>query len=290
MKTILCVVLLGVALGVWAYVWSESYHNRPVTAQAVATDLPKAAESVTEEFDINAAKQRCFDASKEAILKELKSPRTARFPNVISDVRFQRGEADSYQMSSYVDAQNALGALIRMTWETLFDKNEKLVWMKIDDDELEPLEDVLRRLKGLPPRVGEEGDRVSEATEDSARKKLEEQNDPKNREPLHAYAQQYVTSKLALQSHHDIKHSKLLKRDDKDTACYWLGNDVWEATGMVQSIPPYGTRPLRQSWKISMAVSNENKPEVMAYKLGNDEIGEAEVARIRAGVKPTMSK
>jgi len=39
-----------------------------------------------------------------------------------------------------------------------------------------------------------------------------------------------------------------------------------------------------------MAVSNENKPEVLAYKLGNDEIGEAEVARNRAGVKPTMSK
>jgi hypothetical protein len=95
---------------------------------------------------------------------------------------------------------------------------------------------------------------------------------------------------MELQHHRDIKHSKLPKKDDKITACYWLGNDVWEATGLVESIPPNRTRLVRQPWKVSMAISTANKPEVLAYQLGKEEIGNQDIPRIRAGVKPTQSK
>jgi hypothetical protein len=295
MKTILSVALLVAALGASAYIWNERYHKRPVNAPAAATARPKAAENIAAQVDLNAAKKRCFDASKEAILKELKAPQTASFAN-LSDVTFQRGEAESYQMSSYVDAQDALGAPVRMKWATLFDKEEKLVWMKIDDDELEPLEDVLRRLKGLPSREGERGlaaneaERVRQTTEERSPKELEELRDPKYRESLHEYAEKYLTTRMELQNHRDIKHSKLPKKDDKYAACYWLGNDVWEATGLVESIPPHRTRRVRQPWKVSMAVTTDNKPEVLAYKLGKEEIGNPDVPRVRAGVKPTLSK
>ena len=299
MKVILSIALLaafGVSIGVAAYIWVEKYHKWPMSAPAVATSSPKAAERIAGEFDLNAAKNRCFDASKEAILKELREPQAAHFASSMSDVNFQRGEADSYQMSSYVDAQDDFGAVIRMKWETLFDHSEKIVWMKIDEDEIEPLEDVVRRLKGLPPLEDErrltagKADLATQATEERRRKDLEEPQDFKRRERFHAYAQKYLTTRMELQHHRDIKPSPLLRRADNVTTCYWLGNDVWEATGSVESIPPKRIRRVRQPWKVSMAISPDNKPEVLVYKLGKEEIGNPDEPLIRAGVKPTLSK
>ena len=134
MRTILLMVFLGVTLGVSAYVWNEKYQNQPGKVGAIGTSSTQAANvsKVTESTagvpDVRGAKERCFDASKEAILKELRAPRSAVFADSTAGVKFERGEADSYKMESYVDAQNEFGAHIRMKWETLFDKDEKLVW------------------------------------------------------------------------------------------------------------------------------------------------------------------
>ncbi len=296
MKAILFVVLVGPALGIAAFFLTERYHKRTAAAEIIPIELPEKVG----EFDMTGVKERCFDASKEAILKELKAPESASFASNLSAVEFQQGDAESYRMASYVDArvesQDAPAAVVRMKWETLFDQDEKLVWMKIGDDEVEPLANVMRRLKGLPSQederalASEEAEIVRQASEERSAAELEELRNPEFREPFHIYAQQHVTTEMEQKKHRAIKHSKLSKRDDKYTACYWLGNDVWEASGLVESVPPGATGPAQQHWKVAMAVSKEKKPEILACLLGEEESVDPESFRIRAGVKPSLAK
>ena len=296
MKTILSVALLVIALGASAYLWREKVGKRQVTAATVANNPQKLIESAAATQIGEAVKRQCFEASRQAILKELKAPNTARFAANMSEVLIESGEVGSYLLASYVDVQDGLGAFNRIKWQTLLDKDQKVAWMKFDDDEIEPLEVVFRRLKGLPspegeqPAAREKADPIAEANEERERLRMEATSDLRNRAPFHAFAQKYITSQLESQKHRNIKHSALPKKDDQYTACYWLGKDVWEASGVVQSNPPSSTRRLRQPWKISMAVSEENQPEVLSYLLGKEEVGAPDVARSRAGVAPTESK
>lgn len=296
MKTILFVALLVIALAASAYIWRDKIGKRQVSAATVARNPQELPERPAATQISEAVKRQCFEASRQAILKELKAPNTARFAADMSEVLIEPEQVGSYLLASYVDVQDGLGAFNRVKWQTLLDKDQKVAWMKFDDDEIEPLEVVFRRLKGLPPPQGEQpsaregADRTEGANEERARLRMEEVSDPRNRGPFHAFAQKYITSELESQKHRNIKHSALPKKDDQYTACYWLGKDVWEATGVVQSNPPSSTRRLRQPWKISMAVSEDNQPEVLSYLLGKEEVGAPEVARSRAGVAPTESK
>jgi hypothetical protein len=95
-------------------------------SEAQATSLAKAqaAEQEKERADAAALEQErlsieLIDSSQEAVKQSLKAPRTAKFPGIIlerDEYKIYQKTNGSYQVSSWVDAQNSFGAMIRNHW------------------------------------------------------------------------------------------------------------------------------------------------------------------------------
>lgn len=56
--------------------------------------------------------EAAFGAAKEAVLKNLKAPATAQFPEYVDEF-VDDLEGGQFRVTSYVDAQNGFGAMIR---------------------------------------------------------------------------------------------------------------------------------------------------------------------------------
>lgn len=77
-----------------------------------------------------------YDVSKKILLKQLRAPSTAKFPN-IREVGFTRKLAKDHMclttVHGYVDAQNGFGAQIRQHWEVIFKSHADNTGLELEE-------------------------------------------------------------------------------------------------------------------------------------------------------------
>jgi len=78
-------------------------------------EVDKARETMArEDYGDNFYLRLAFNYNKELIKKQLRAPSTAKFPGLFESKDHVTSMGDKrYQIRSYVDAQNAYGAMIR---------------------------------------------------------------------------------------------------------------------------------------------------------------------------------
>lgn len=80
----------------------------------IAVFYPSSNNSHTTKAksELNYNLDRSYRIAKEYVLKDLKSPSTAKFADIM-DVRYKDNKDNSYTLESWVDSQNSYGATLR---------------------------------------------------------------------------------------------------------------------------------------------------------------------------------
>ncbi|MHB0923160.1 MAG: hypothetical protein ACYC3H_04270 [Bellilinea sp.] len=108
-----------------AYVLSQDADSTPTPLQPTEQIVAGMYEDELYEF-----KAYCEEVVKLA----LKSPATAEFPS-IGEWQFRRPHDSYVEISSYVDAQNSFGALIRSDFTIQIRYNDRdLLWFELDGE------------------------------------------------------------------------------------------------------------------------------------------------------------
>jgi hypothetical protein len=89
----------------------------PVLVVGTWEMMPSESEADVrhEMCDSQVGDRMAYDNAQDQVLKVLKAPPTAKFPD-FSEVTVVRHPDCSFDVSGYVDAQNGFGAMIRSTW------------------------------------------------------------------------------------------------------------------------------------------------------------------------------
>lgn len=95
--------------------------NAPIH-EAPAVEEPVAQEATPEEPQPEPEVQKpaydeveVYGNAKAGVMKQLKAPRTAKFPSA-SKANIIEYEPEKYFVRSYVDSENSFGAMIRSEW------------------------------------------------------------------------------------------------------------------------------------------------------------------------------
>jgi hypothetical protein len=127
-----CSGCLGVVLLFFGLAVVGSLFKTPKTPEQQAQEAKSKEEKSCNSDDIGA-----FVMAKGFVKKVLKSPSTAEFPWGTTDSTIRNIGNCTYDVRSYVDAQNSFGAKIRNNYHVVvkYEGNDKWTAQKIDLDQ-----------------------------------------------------------------------------------------------------------------------------------------------------------
>ena len=123
LKFALYSILLLIGIGIIAAVLSDKDDNSK-------TQISKEKPVVKETGDILTA----YTVARSEVKKRLKAPSTAKFPFESYKNVTKRYENQIYVVESYVDAQNAFGAMIRSNYKVKLERTGQDTWKLLEID------------------------------------------------------------------------------------------------------------------------------------------------------------